>query len=447
MVDSTRPLAPPLCVAALVLTTALAVTACSGGGAGPVATEGRAGGAPAAAGRGRGGGGPVAVKTARVVVKPMAVNVRVVGNVEAASTVNVRAQVTGELKTVEFSEGQDVAKGQLLFTLDPRPFELAVRQAETAFARDAAQSRTAEAQAERSTELLAKGLVAPSAHETTQAQAAAIRGAMASDQVQIDNAKLQLQFTRITASVSGRTGALLVHEGSLIRNNDTTPLVVINQISPVFVSFAVPARLLAQLQHERGKLHVEASPAGGAERGAEGTVSFLDNSVDRATDTIRLKATFPNRDRRLWPGAFVDVTLRLAETPQALVIPNAAVQASQQGQLVYVVKSDRTVEARPITVGWTEGDETVVARGLSADETVVTDGQLRLTPGARVTTGQADGRGGRGTDAAGGGRQSAPEGAGGADGAREGGAGRGARGAEAGRGQGAEPRAPQGGRP
>jgi multidrug efflux system membrane fusion protein len=173
-----------------------------------------------------------------------------------------------------------------------------------------------------------------------------------------------------------------------VRNNDAAPLVVINQVSPVFVSFAVPARLLDQIRGERAHqgLHVMASPAGTSEPAASGTVTFLDNAVDVTTDTIRMKATFANKDRRLWPGAFVDVTLRLSENPKALVVPNAAIQASQQGQIVYVVKADQTVEARPITVAWTEGDETVVSSGLAAGDTVVTDGQLRLTPGAKITT-------------------------------------------------------------
>jgi multidrug efflux system membrane fusion protein len=191
-------------------------------------------------------------------------------------------------------------------------------------------------------------------------------------------------------------------------------MVVINQIAPVYVSFAVPARLLSQLQQDRarGSLRVQASPAGTGEAAVNGTVTFFDNTVDPTTDTIRLKASFPNRDHRLWPGAYVDVTLQLSETPHAIVVPNAAIQASQQGQIVYVVKPDQTVDARPITVGWTEGDETVVARGLNAGETVVTDGQLRLTPGARITTGgdSAGGRGGRtgGNGRAGGGRGAAP---------------------------------------
>lgn len=334
------------------------------------------------------------VTTAAVVTKPMSVNVRVVGNVEAASTVAIRAQVNGELKTIEFKEGQDVSAGQLLFTLDPRPFELALRQAEVQLARDTSQLKNADAQLTRSTEMLAKGLVAPAAHDVTLAQANALKGALAADQVAIENAKLQLSYTRISAPVSGRTGALLVNEGALVRVNDATPLVVINQVSPVYVSFAVPARLLDQIRSERDHhgLKVLAAPAGASGPSLSGTVTFLDNAVDAATDTIRLKATFPNRDRRLWPGAFVDVTLQLAENPKAVVVPNAAVQPSQQGQIVYVVKADQTVEVRAVTVAWVEGAETVVERGLTPGETVVVNGQLRLTPGARVAIAEPGGQ-------------------------------------------------------
>jgi multidrug efflux system membrane fusion protein len=373
---------------AIVLLSFIAVPACSSGGAAenaPPAGSGRAGGE--GAGRaGRGAGAAVPVTLGSVVQKPMAVNVRVVGNVEASSTVNVRAQVTGELKTVEFKEGDEVAEGQLLFTLDPRPFELAVKQAEATLSRDQAQSKTADANLARSRDLLDKGLVSPAAHDATLSQANALKSTVAADQIAIDNAKLQLQYTRITAPVSGRTGALLVHVGSLVRNNDTNPLVVINQVSPVYVSFAVPARLLEQIRGERAHqgLRVLAAPAGTTDAPVTGSVSFLDNAVDPTTDTIRLKATFPNRDRRLWPGAFVDVTLRLSENPSALVVPNSAVQASQTGELVYVVKPDQTVETRAVTVAWTEGDESVIASGLRAGETIVTDGQLRLVPGAKV---------------------------------------------------------------
>jgi multidrug efflux system membrane fusion protein len=317
----------------------------------------------------------------------MAVNVRVVGNVEASSNVEVRAQVAGELLSVEFTEGQDVAAGLLLFTIDPRPYDVAVKQAEATLARDTAQAEGARTQLARSDDLLARGLVSKAEHESLSTQAAALVALTEADRAQVENARLQLEHTKILAPVSGRTGALLVHRGSLIRANDTTPLVVINQVSPVFVSFAVPSRLLPQLREGRtqGTLAVSASEAQADEVPARGTLSFIDNAVDQTTDTIRLKATFPNRDRRLWPGAFVNVVLRLATDRNALVVPDAAPQTGQDGDFVFVVKPDQTVEARPITIGWTDAGETVIAKGLKAGETVVTDGQLRLTPGAHVS--------------------------------------------------------------
>ncbi len=359
------------------------MAACSGGSAAAPGTP------PAAGGRGgRGaGGGAVVVTTGTVVVKPMAFNVRVVGNVEPSSTVDVRSQVTGQLLAVHFTEGQDVSSGDLLFTIDPQPFESTLKQAQATLARDTAQAQNADAQLARSADLLKRGLVAASAHDATVAQAAALHASIQADAAQVESARFQLEHTRITAPMSGRTGALLVHPGALVRATDATPLVVINQISPVFVSFAVPARLLPELQRARssGVLRVTAAPAGGDESAVDGSVTFIDNAVDQATDTLRLKGRFPNGNRRLWPGAFVDVALQLSVTPRALVVPNAAVQASQNGQMVFVVKPDDTVEARPVTIAWTEADESVVASGLTAGETVVTDGQLRLTPGAHVT--------------------------------------------------------------
>ena len=341
---------------------------------------------PAGGGRGggKGGGGDVPVVTAPVVVKAMSVKVRAVGNVEASSTVDVRSQVSGELLTVNFTEGQEVKEGQLLFTIDPKPFETALKQAEAAFARDSANAKNIEAQRARAENLMKAGLVARADYDALAAQAAAIQASLASDSASIDSAKIQLMHTKVTAPVSGRTGALLVHPGSLVRNTDSAALVVINQIAPAFVSFAVPARLLPRLQSNR-KLPVEASPAGATDQKSTGTVTFIDNAVDQNTDSIRVKATFVNADRRLWPGAFVEVTLLLAIDSEAVVVPSAAVQPSQQGQFVFVVKSDQTVEARPVKVAWTEEGDTVVSDGLKGGETVVTDGQLKLTPGAKVS--------------------------------------------------------------
>jgi multidrug efflux system membrane fusion protein len=347
---------------------------------------------PGGAGRGRGAAAAIIVTTASAVEKPMPVQVRVVGNVEASSSVDIRSQVSGELLSVGFEEGHDVTAGQVLFTINPRPFEVALKQAEAALARSTAEAKGARAIFNRSEELYQKGLLPRSEREETTTDVAMADAAVESAAAELENAKLQLTYTKIVAPVAGRTGALLVHPGSLVRANDTTALVVINQVAPAYVTFAVPARLLPQIGGSRARsLKVQAMPAGSADAPVTGTVSFLDNVVDQATDSVRVKAMFPNRDRRLWAGAFVDVTLELAVEPRAIVVPNASVQASQQGQFVYVVKPDSTVEARPVKVGWIDRDEAVVESGLTAGETVVTDGQLRLTPGAKVSAKPAEG--------------------------------------------------------
>jgi multidrug efflux system membrane fusion protein len=367
-----------------ILAAAGAMAACSGGATSDTPPAGAAPG-------GRSGGVPIIVTTAAVVEKPMAVQVRAVGNVEASSSVSIRSQVSGELLSVGFEEGGEVAAGQVLFTIDPRPFDVAVRQAEAALARTTAQAKGTKAQFDRSEELFKQGLVPRSEREAITTQLAVAESAVAAAAAELENTRLQLQYTRIIAPAAGRTGALLVHPGSLIRANDAAALVVINQVAPAYVTFAIPARLLPDVQSRSGgSLRVLAAPAGSADAPAVGTVSFVDNAVDQTTDTIRLKATFPNRDRRLWAGAFVDVTLQLSVNERAVVVPNAAVQASQQGQFVFVVKADHTVEARPVKIGWIDRDEAVVESGLQAGDTVVTDGQLRLTPGARIAVKPAE---------------------------------------------------------
>jgi multidrug efflux system membrane fusion protein len=316
----------------------------------------------------------------------MPVTLHAIGNVEAASTVDVRSQVSGELLDVGFTEGQDVTAGQILFTLDPRPFELALKQAQAQLDKDTSQSRTVEAQRERANRLFASGLISQADNDTANAQANALKGTLSLDNVQIENAKLQLQYSRIVAPVSGRTGALLVHKGSLVRANDASPLVVINQIVPASVSFAVPARTLAAIRGSRTKLRAEAVASGSKDMPSVGAVNFIDNAVDPTSDTIRLKASFPNTDKRLWPGQFVEVALQLSVDEHAIVVPAAAVTPSQQGSTIFVVKSDQTVEIRPVTVARTEGNDAVIANGLQPGEVVVTDGQLGLTAGARVST-------------------------------------------------------------
>ena len=358
----------------LLVLCCLAVSACGGASTNPAADA--KGGPPPA----------IAVTTAPVVQKPMAVNVRAVGTVEASSTVEVRAQVAGELKTVGFKEGQDVKSGQLLFTIDPQPFEVALRQSEATLARNEAQLKNAEAQRTRATELMKSGLLPRSEYDTAVTAVNSLTAQVAGDKALVDSGRLQLERTKVFAPVAGRTGALLVHPGALVRANDTTPLVVINQMSPAYVSFAIPARLLPRINTRGSEAAAVEAQLSGAPEPVTGRVTFIDNAVDKASDTIRLKAEFANRDRQLWPGAFVDITLRLAVDARAIVIPSAAVLPGQQGSYVYVVTSQGTVESRPITIGWTEGRETVVQAGVKPGETVVIDGQLRLTPGARVNT-------------------------------------------------------------
>jgi multidrug efflux system membrane fusion protein len=397
-------------------------------GASPGAAAGGGGGG----GRGgRGGGGAVPVLTAKAQAKSVALTLPAVGAGEALSTVQIRGQVTGQLSQIHFAEGQDVKKGQLLFTIDPRPFETALAQAQAVLARDTATANNAQSQRARSEDLYKRGLIPRDQYETASAGAEALQATLQADRAAVDTAKLNLQYTHITAPISGRTGSLALHEGDLVRANDTTPLLVINQMSPIYVTFSVPGRYLADIRRFQAQkpLVVEArvqpgttapganapgtTPTSGGVPSTDtpvpgtpvpvetGKVTFIDNAVDPTTGTIKLKATFPNTSRTIWPGLFVQVGLQLTTDPEAIVVPAVAVQTSQQGQYVYVIKPDRTAEMRNVQIDRQQGEETIIAQGLSAGEEVVTDGHLRLTPGAHVTVaGQSgSGRRGAGSDA------------------------------------------------
>ena len=342
-----------------------------------------------ARGGGRGGGqqGPVPVTVASVVQKQMPIEIRVIGTAEAYSTVAVRAQITGQLTSVNFQEGEDVKKDQVLFELDRRPLETALQQAQASLTRDLAQLANAESQAKRYQDLAERGIATKEQLETTRTGAAALTATAEADRAAIENAKVQLQYATIVSPLSGRTGALMVHAGNLVRANDTAPLVVINQVSPLYVSFAIPEARLPELKHYMtlGSLQVEASPPGDEERPSKGQITFVDNAVDPTTGTIRIKATSPNADRRLWPGQYVNVIVTLTTDPRAVVVSSAAIQAGQQGSYVFIVKPDKTAELRPVEIARTSGSETVIQSGLSAGETVVTDGQLRLVSGSRIS--------------------------------------------------------------
>ena len=366
----------------ILLTASLAFSslACTVGGQ----SEGSAQSAP---GRGRGSSQAVPINIAPAVQKAVPLEIRVIGSVEPSSSVAIRAQVTGVLTDVTFKEGDDVREGQLLFSLDRRPLEAALEQGEAALRRDTAQAENAVAMARRAEELANRGIATKEQVDTAESNAHALEATLAADRASIENARVQLQYASITSPISGRTGALQVHPGNLVRANDTTSLVVINQITPIFVSFAVPESQLSMMTQylAKGGVHVEAEPPSDAEAPSQGHITFVDNAVDPTTGTIRVKGSFLNSDRRLWPGQFVNVVMTLATDPSAIVVPSVAVQGGQQGSYVFVVKEDKTVEVRPVQVGRATGDNMIITKGLAAGETVVTDGQIRLVAGSSVS--------------------------------------------------------------
>ena len=384
-------------------------------------------------GRGRGGDGAAApVVTSKVTAKDVPVDLAAIGNVEAYASISLRSQVTGVVEGLSFHEGDMVKQGQILVSLDRRPFEAALAmadanlvrdrallaQAEAQLARDAANAEYMQLTAERQQQLNTRGIISKDIAEQTRAQADATaalvkadrasidsaRAQLAAQQGAVDAAKVSLDYTTIKSPIDGQTGNLSVKVGSLVTANQTE-MTTIARVQPVLVTFTVPAIHLGTIKSHMtgGKLPVTATPQDTTAQPSVGTLSFVDNAVDMTTDTIKLKATFDNPDRRLWPGQFARVSLRLTTLDNATVVPSQAVQTGQDGQYVFVVKDDQTVEQRSVTVGQRVEDDTVVQKGLKPGETVVTEGQLRLEAGSRVTTdltgrggGAGRGRGGRG---------------------------------------------------
>ena len=343
---------------------------------------------PAGGGRGGGQNAAVPVTVGKAIQKSMPITIQGIGTVIAASTVSVRAQITGEMMSVNFKEGEDVEQGQVLVTLDKRPFEAALQQAQATLEKDTAQAANARAQAARYQDLLQRGIATREQVDTMRTQATALEATVAADRANIETATVQLTYATIKSPMSGRTGLLQVHPGNLIRAQDTNPIVTINKITPVYVSFSVPEAQLPALKRymgAQGTLPATALPPTEIGTPSAGRINFIDNAVDPTTGTIKVKGTFPNEDRRLWPGQFVNVTVRLTSDPKALVVPSAAVQTGQQGTFVFVVKPDQTVELRTVAVARIAGDETVLASGVSPGDSVVTDGHLRLVPGSRIS--------------------------------------------------------------
>ncbi|HMA17729.1 MAG TPA: efflux RND transporter periplasmic adaptor subunit [Thermoanaerobaculia bacterium] len=335
------------------------------------------------------------VVVASVARQDVPVEVRAIGHVEPYATVAVKALVGGQVTRVGFREGEDVRRGDLLFQIDPRPYQAALARARGELERDRAIARNAEEDVKRYSELVEKDYVTRQQYDATRAAAAAALATAKAGEAAVETAKLQLAYCTVTAPVSGRTGSLLVNAGNVVKGNDDKPLVVLNQIQPVYVSFSVPESSLAQIRERLAPgeaLKVAAFPSGDPSRTQWGQLSFVDNTVDTGTGTILLKGTFPNPNEELWPGEYVDVVVTLSTDASAIVVPSQAVQTGQAGQYVWVVKADLTVESRPVTVARTQGPIAVVAKGLQAGERVVTDGQMRLAPGAKVEIRKVEGK-------------------------------------------------------
>ena len=331
-----------------------------------------------------GAGAPVLVARAIETNVPVLIDPPPVGHVMPYSTVTIRPQVGGVLSQVHFQEGQEVKKGDLLFTIDPRPMQAALDAARAALARDQALLENAKIQFGREQKLFEQKLISQDEFDTSKAGLDTLAGTVAADQAAITNAGLNLEFTGIRAPFDGRTGSLQFHEGNVVKAPDDT-LLTINQIHPIYVAFAVPEQYLPEIKREMRKKTLKVMATfQNMDAPPQGELTFIDNAVDMMTGMIQLKATFPNEDSTLWPGQFVQVALTLSELTNAIVVPSQAVQTGQNGDFIYVVKPDQTVEQRPVTIGITSQGGTVVQSGLQAGETVVTDGQLRLTPGVKV---------------------------------------------------------------
>lgn len=331
---------------------------------------------------------PAPVTVARVTTADMPVRLQVVGTVQPVETVAIKSRVDGQITEVHFKEGQTVKKGDQLFTIDPRPFEWQLRQAQANLERDKALLAKARADLERIQPLWQRGIAPKQNYDAAQASVNSLLATIQAGQAMIEQIKLQIEFTAIRAPIDGKTGAVLVHAGNLVKANDTgtSALVVINKLRPIDVAFSIPERHVEALRTamQAGPVEVDVTRPEESTHFAKGRLLFVNNAIDTATGTIQLKARFENKEGRLVPGRFVGVQATLAVKRNVMVVPSEAVQVGQRGRYVFVVKPDRTVEQRMVRDSLSEGGRTVIDAGLKVGETVVTDGQLRLFPGAKV---------------------------------------------------------------
>ena len=329
---------------------------------------------------------PSPVLVAKAVERTVPNQIHEIGNVEAFATVNIKSRVEGQLVAIHFNEGDLVKKGQLLFTLDSRPFAAALKLAQANLAKDQAQLLKAEADEKRYSFLLEQSVGSREQYDQAHSIAAALRATVMADQAAIETARLNLEYSKILSLLDGRTGDLHSHIGDMIKADADTPMVTITQVQPIYVTFSVPERELpaVRMNLETHRLEVDAAIPNSPENAEHGVLAFIDNTVDKTTGTILLKGLFQNENRRLWPGEFVNTTLTLNEIRNAVLVPSQAVQTGQNGSFVFVVDDHMRARLRPIVPGTQIGGDTVIEHGIAAGETVVTDGQILLAPGAAV---------------------------------------------------------------
>ncbi|HZR68661.1 MAG TPA: efflux RND transporter periplasmic adaptor subunit [Burkholderiales bacterium] len=340
----------------------------------------------------KGGRGPAAVPVSVAMVEQHTVPVRVqaIGNVEAFATVAVKARVDGQIVEVGFKEGEEVPKGRVLFKIDPRPYEAALRQAEANHLRDVAQAEQARSQEKRYQELLQKNFVSKEAYAQIRTNADTAEAVALASRAALDNARLNVEYCTIRSPIEGYAGKIQIQMGNLVKANDVNSLVTINQVHPIYVNFSLPESRLPEVRKymAAGPLSVNALTPASDKLTAAGTLIFVDNAVDPSTGTIKLRARFQNKENALWPGQFVNVSVQLYQQKDAIIIPSQAVQTGPEGQYVYVVGEDMAVDLRKIQVQRSDGDTAIVASGLAKGERVVTQGQLRLGPKTRVQFGK-----------------------------------------------------------
>jgi len=368
--DHQLPLAGAICLAALLLLSA----ACS------KANSSQSAAMP-----------PIPISVAQAEQRDVPIVVNAVGTIAPYSTVQIKTMVSAEISQAFFKEGDFVKKGQLLFQLDPRSFDADLLRARGQLARDKATAVTARANAMRYAALFKEGVIARELYENMMSAADQAEAAVVADEGAVESARVSVTFTKIYSPINGRTGNLQLYPGNVSKANDL-PLVTINEVSPIYASFSIPEQFLPEVKRQmtKGGLQVQATIPSTTVPADIGKVTFIDNTVDRTTGTITLKATFLNKDNKLWPGQFVTVVLTLSNRPNATTVPSQAVQSGQQGPYLFVVKADKTVEMRLVKLGPQYQSQLIIEEGVKPGETVVTDGHVRLVPGSKVDIKQAE---------------------------------------------------------